>query len=64
MTARLRNGMPGMGHSARRARGGGMSNLTSRPPPFEWAPFHVSLVNAVAPGWIASLGMDPLQRAR
>jgi citronellol/citronellal dehydrogenase len=54
MTADFRNGMPGMGHSG--AARAGMSNLTMTAA-FEWAPFHVR-VNAVAPGWIASSGMD------
>jgi citronellol/citronellal dehydrogenase len=54
ITADFRNGMPGMGHSG--AARAGMSNLTMTAA-FEWAPFHVR-VNAVAPGWIASSGMD------
>ena len=54
MTADFRNGMPGMGHiGAARA---GMSNLTMTAA-FEWAHAGVR-VNAVAPGWIASSGMD------
>jgi citronellol/citronellal dehydrogenase len=54
MTADFRNGMPGMGHSG--AARAGMSNLTATAA-FEWA--HVGVrVNAVAPGWIASSGMD------
>lgn len=54
MTADFRNGMPGMGHSG--AARAGMSNLTATAA-YEWAPAGVR-VNAVAPGWIASSGMD------
>jgi citronellol/citronellal dehydrogenase len=54
MTADFRNGMPGMGHSG--AARSGMSNLTMTAA-FEWAHAGVR-VNAVAPGWIASSGMD------
>ena len=54
MTADFRNGMPGMAHSG--AARAGMSNLTMSAA-FEWASFGVR-VNAVAPGWIASSGMD------
>ena len=54
MTADFRNGMPGMGHSG--AARAGMSNLTMAAA-FEWAHAGVR-VNAVAPGWIASSGMD------
>ncbi len=54
MTADFRNGMPGMGHSG--AARAGMSNLTMTAA-YEWAQFGVR-VNAVAPGWIASSGMD------
>jgi citronellol/citronellal dehydrogenase len=54
MTADVRNGMPGMGHSG--AARAGMSNLTQTAA-FEWAHAGVR-VNAVAPGWIASSGMD------
>ncbi len=54
MTADVRNGMPGMGHSG--AARAGMSNLT-KTAAFEWAYAGVR-VNAVAPGWIASSGMD------
>jgi citronellol/citronellal dehydrogenase len=46
------NGMPGMGHSG--AARAGMLNLTETAAD-EWAPVRV---NAVAPGWIASSGMD------
>ncbi|MBK7059002.1 MAG: SDR family oxidoreductase [Rubrivivax sp.] len=54
MTADFRNGMPGMGHSG--AARSGMSNLTMTAA-YEWAQAGVR-VNAVAPGWIASSGMD------
>lgn len=54
MTADFRNGMPGMGHSG--AARAGMSNLTQTAA-CEWAHAGVR-VNAVAPGWIASSGMD------
>ena len=54
MTADFRNGMPGMGHSG--AARAGMSNLTMTAA-VEWAA-HGVRVNAVAPGWIASSGMD------
>ena len=45
-------GMPTMGHSG--AARAGMLNLTETAA-FEWAPVRV---NAVAPGWIASSGLD------
>ena len=45
-------GMPGMGHSG--AARAGMLNLTETAA-LEWAPMRI---NAVAPGWIASSGMD------
>jgi len=45
-------GMPNMGHSG--AARAGMLNFTETAA-FEWAPVRV---NAVAPGWIASSGMD------
>ena len=54
MTADFRNGMPGMAHSG--AARAGMSNLTMTAA-FEWASSGMR-VNAVAPGWIASSGMD------
>jgi citronellol/citronellal dehydrogenase len=54
MTADFRNGMPGMAHSG--AARSGMSNLTMTAA-YEWAAAGVR-VNAVAPGWIASSGMD------
>jgi len=59
MTADFRNGMPGMGHSG--AARAGMSNLTMSAA-FEWAHAGVR-VNAVAPGWVASSGMDTCQGA-
>lgn len=59
MTADFRNGMPGMGHSG--AARAGMSNLTMTAA-YEWAAFGVR-VNAVAPGWIASSGMDTYRDA-
>ena len=54
MTADFRNGMPTMGHSG--AARAGTANLTQTAA-FEWAHAGVR-VNAVAPGWIASSGMD------
>jgi citronellol/citronellal dehydrogenase len=54
ITADHRNGMPGMSHSG--AARAGMENLTMTLA-FEWAQNGVR-VNAVAPGWIASSGMD------
>lgn len=54
MTADMWNGMPGMAHSG--AARAGMANLT-KTAAFEWASSGVR-VNAVAPGWIASSGMD------
>jgi citronellol/citronellal dehydrogenase len=45
-------GMPGMGHSG--AARAGMLNFTETAA-LEWAPVRV---NAVAPGWVASSGMD------
>jgi citronellol/citronellal dehydrogenase len=46
------HGMPGMGHSG--AARAGMLNFTETAA-LEWAPIRV---NAIAPGWIASSGMD------
>ncbi len=46
------HGMPGMGHSG--AARAGMLNFTETAA-LEWAPIRI---NAVAPGWIASSGMD------
>ena len=54
IVADMWNGMPGMAHSG--AARAGMVNLT-KTAAFEWAKFGVR-VNAVAPGWIASSGMD------
>lgn len=59
MTADFRNGMPGMGHSG--AARAGMANLTMSAA-YEWASSGVR-VNAVAPGWVASSGMDTYQGA-
>ena len=52
-------GMPGMGHSG--AARSGMDNLT-KTAAFEWGYAGVR-VNAVAPGWIASSGMDTYEGA-
>lgn len=54
MAADMWNGMPGMAHSG--AARAGMVNLT-KTAAYEWAYADVR-VNAVAPGWIASSGMD------
>jgi citronellol/citronellal dehydrogenase len=54
MAADMWNGMPGLGHSG--AARAGMVNLT-KTAAFEWAPFQVR-VNAVAPGYIATSGLD------
>ncbi|MEZ4442198.1 MAG: SDR family oxidoreductase [Polyangiaceae bacterium] len=54
VVADMWNGMPGMGHSG--AARAGMVNLT-KTAAYEWAPSAVR-VNAVAPGYIASSGMD------
>jgi citronellol/citronellal dehydrogenase len=54
MLAAMHRGMPGMAHSG--AARAGMANLTMSAA-FEWAHAGVR-VNAVAPGWIASSGMD------
>ena len=54
MAADMWNGMAGMAHSG--AARAGMVNLT-KPAAFGWARSHVR-VNAVAPGWVASSGMD------
>lgn len=54
MVADMWNGMPGMGHSG--AARAGMVNLT-KTAAFEWAPWHVR-VNAVAPGYVSSSGLD------
>jgi citronellol/citronellal dehydrogenase len=52
MIADMWNGMPRMGHSG--AARAGMLNFTETAA-LEWAPVRV---NAVAPGWIASSGLD------
>ena len=54
MAADMWNGMAGMAHSG--AARAGMVNLT-KTAACEWARAHVR-VNAVAPGWVASSGMD------
>ena len=54
MLADMWRGMPGMGHSG--AARAGMENFT-KTAAVEWAPSGVR-VNAVAPGWIASSGLD------
>ena len=60
IVADMWDGMPGMGHSG--AARAGMVNFTETAA-LEWAPVRV---NAVAPGWIASSGMDhyPPEMAR
>jgi citronellol/citronellal dehydrogenase len=57
MLADMWHGMPGMGHSG--AARAGMLNLTETAA-CEWAPVRV---NAVAPGWIASSGLDTYPEA-
>jgi citronellol/citronellal dehydrogenase len=52
MIADMWNGMPNMGHSG--AARAGMLNFTETAA-LEWAPIRV---NAIAPGWIASSGLD------
>ena len=59
MAADMWNGMPGMAHSG--AARAGMVNLT-KTAAFEWA-FAGVRVNCVAPGWIASSGMDRYEGA-
>ena len=59
MVADMWNGMPGMGHSG--AARAGMVNLT-KTAAFEWAASAVR-VNAVAPGYIASNGLDQYPEA-
>jgi citronellol/citronellal dehydrogenase len=54
MAADMWNGMPGMAHSG--AARAGMVNLT-KTAAYEWGAAGVR-VNCVAPGWIASSGMD------
>lgn len=57
MIADMWSGMPGMGHSG--AARAGMLNFTETAA-LEWAPVRV---NAVAPGWIASSGLDQYPEA-
>ena len=59
MLADMWGGMPGMGHSG--AARAGMENLT-KTAAVEWGYAGVR-VNAVAPGWIASSGMDTYEGA-
>ncbi|WP_085577931.1 MULTISPECIES: SDR family oxidoreductase [unclassified Pseudomonas] len=59
MLADMWGGMPGMGHSG--AARSGMENFT-KTAAFEWGCAGVR-VNAVAPGWIASSGMDTYEGA-
>jgi citronellol/citronellal dehydrogenase len=59
MAADMWNGMPGMGHSG--AARAGMINLT-KTAAFEWA-FAGVRVNCVAPGWVASSGLDRYEGA-
>lgn len=54
IVADMWGGMPGMGHSG--AARAGMVNFTETAA-LEWSSAHVR-VNAVAPGWIASSGLD------
>jgi citronellol/citronellal dehydrogenase len=60
IVADMWNGMPGLGHSG--AARAGMVNFTETAA-VEWAPAGVR-VNAVAPGWIASSGMDTYPETR
>lgn len=59
MAADMWNGMPGMAHSG--AARAGMVNLT-KTAAYEWGGAGVR-VNCVAPGWIASSGMDTYEGA-
>ncbi|GAC09020.1 SDR family oxidoreductase [Paraglaciecola chathamensis] len=54
ITADNKNGMPGMGHSG--AARAGVENLT-KTAAWEWGRYGVR-VNTVAPGWVASSGLD------
>ena len=60
IVADMWNGMPGLGHSG--AARAGMVNFTETAA-VEWAPSGVR-INAVAPGWIASSGMDTYPESR
>lgn len=59
MLADMWGGMPGMGHSG--AARAGMENFT-KTAAYEWGHSGVR-VNAVAPGWVASSGMDTYPQA-
>lgn len=59
IVADMWNGMPGMGHSG--AARAGMVNFT-KTAAVEWAAAGVR-VNAVAPGWVASSGLDTYEGA-
>lgn len=59
MLADMWGGMPGMGHSG--AARAGMENFT-KTAAIEWGHAGVR-VNAVAPGWVASSGMDTYEGA-
>src|SRR5690606_17475813 len=59
MLADMWGGMPGMGHSG--AARAGMENFT-KTAAVEWG-FAGVRVNAVAPGWVASSGMDTYEGA-
>jgi citronellol/citronellal dehydrogenase len=59
IVADMWRGMPGMGHSG--AARAGMVNLTHTMA-VEWAPMGIR-ANAVAPGWIASSGLDHYDQA-